>query len=115
MGRRAARLKRPARQQCLNALTHRGVGFRCNSKRKGTLYVSQLKPFPSPITEVTYTTAQLAAMWQLSVDTIRSLFEREPGVMLLQRPRRGVRRYRTLRIPASVAERVFRRMTVPAA
>ncbi len=54
-------------------------------------------------------------MRQLSVDTIRSLFEREPGVMLLQRPRRGVRRYRTLRIPASVAERVFRRLTVPAA
>ena len=77
--------------------------------------MSQLKQFPSPIIEVTYTPAQLAGMRQLSVDTIRSLFEKEPGVMLLQRPRRGVRRYRTLRIPASVAERVFRRLTVPAA
>jgi len=93
---------------------HQRVGFRCNPERKSALYVSQLKQFPSPITEVTYTTAQLAVMSQLSVDTIRSLFEREPGVMLLQRPRRGVRRYRTLRIPSSVAERVFRRLTVPA-
>ena len=54
-------------------------------------------------------------MRQLSVDTIRNLFEKEPGVMVIHRPRRGVRRYRTLRIPASVAERVFRRLTVPAA
>ena len=75
----------------------------------------QVKHFPSALTEVIYTTAQLAAMWQLSVDTIRSLFEKEPGVMILHRPRRGVRRYRTLRIPASVAERVMRRLTVPAA
>jgi hypothetical protein len=77
--------------------------------------VSQLKHFPSPISEVHYTTAQLAAKWQLSVDTIRNLFEKKPGVMVIHRPRRGVRRYRTLRIPASVAERVFRRLTVPAA
>ena len=54
-------------------------------------------------------------MRQLSVDTIRNLFEKEPGVMIIYRPRRGVRRYRTLRIPASVAERVFRRLTVPSA
>ena len=53
-------------------------------------------------------------MKHLSVDFIRALFENEPGVMVLHRPRRGVRRYRTLRIPASVAERVFRRMTVAA-
>jgi len=77
--------------------------------------VSQLKTIPAPIPEVVYTTAQLASLSQLSTDTIRSLFENEPGVLILQRQRRGVRHYRTLRIPASVAERVFRRLTVPAA
>ena len=54
-------------------------------------------------------------MWKLSVDTIRSLFEHEPDVMVLQKQRRGTRRYRTFRIPASVAARVFRRLTVQAA
>jgi hypothetical protein len=65
--------------------------------------------------ETVYTTAELAERWKLSVDTIRSLFEREPGVMIVQRPRRGVRLYRTLRIPESAAARVYNRFTVPAA
>jgi hypothetical protein len=76
--------------------------------------VSHFKSVPASTTEVVFTPAELAAMKHLSVDFIRALFENEPGVMVLHRPRRGVRRYRTLRIPASVAERVFRRMTVAA-
>ena len=61
------------------------------------------------------TPAQLAETLHVSVDKARSIFEREPGVIVIQEAKRGVRRYRTLRIPAAVAQRVIRRLSVPAA
>jgi hypothetical protein len=54
---------------------------------------------------------ELAQLWGFSSDTTRRLFQNEPGVLVLIDGRRGKRRYRTLRIPASVAERVHRRLT----
>ena len=50
-------------------------------------------------------------MWNLAPDTIRRLFEREPGVLVLGEMNggKGKRRYTTLRVPASVVERVYRR------
>jgi hypothetical protein len=51
--------------------------------------------------------AELAAAWSLSVDTVRRLFEREPGVLLI-----GSARYRTLRIPQEVVERVRRKREI---
>ena len=55
---------------------------------------------------------ELGELWGLSPDTIRRLFDREPGVLVIERPgSKTRRRYRTLRIPASVAERVHRRMS----
>jgi transcriptional regulator GlxA family with amidase domain len=63
--------------------------------------------------ETHYSAAQIAEAWGISVDTIRRLFEREPGVLVIEPSQGRVtrrRRYRTLRIPASVAERVHRRM-----
>lgn len=58
---------------------------------------------------------ELAQLWALSADTIRRLFEREPGVLIIEHARgKTTRRYRTLRIPESVALRVHRRMTRPA-
>ena len=58
--------------------------------------------------------AQLAEMWGLSQDTVRRLFEREDGVLVLEpvRSRYSRRRYRTLRIPESVVDRVHRRHLV---
>ena len=61
-----------------------------------------------------YTAADIARQWGLSVDTVRRLFEHEPGVLIVE-PTRGRfsrRRYRTLRIPESIAERVHRRLSV---
>jgi hypothetical protein len=58
-----------------------------------------------------YTVAQLARKWNLSEDVIRKEFENEAGVLKLARARKGKRRYKTLRIPAEVAERVRRRMS----
>ncbi len=59
-----------------------------------------------------YSVAEIAALWNLSPDKVRRLFESEPGVLIVGdvQPRYGRRRHRTLRIPESVAERVYRRM-----
>ncbi len=61
-----------------------------------------------------YTPAEVAQAWGVSADTIRRMFQDEPGVLVIEpAPARfSRRRYRTLRIPASVAERVHRRMTI---
>ena len=67
---------------------------------------------PSAVLERHYSPDELGELWKLSADTVRRLFECEPGVLVIERARgRGARRYRTLRIPQSVAERVHRRMT----
>jgi hypothetical protein len=57
-----------------------------------------------------FTPADLADRWALSVDTVRRLFEREPDILIVALRRPGRRRYRTMRIPFSVAERVYRRL-----
>jgi transcriptional regulator GlxA family with amidase domain len=61
-----------------------------------------------------FSVAQLAQRWSVSEDTIRRLFEHEAGVLVIEPPRSRFsrRRYRTLRIPASIAERVHRRLSV---
>ncbi len=59
-----------------------------------------------------YSPAELAELWGLSSDTIRRLFEDEPGVVTIgERNPRSKRRYVTLRIPQSVAARVHRRLS----
>jgi hypothetical protein len=59
-----------------------------------------------------YSVTQLAELWNLSPNKVREMFQHEPGVMAIgePRPRFGRRRGKvTLRIPESVAERVYRR------
>jgi hypothetical protein len=59
-----------------------------------------------------YSPAELAQLWGLSVETIRRMFEREPGVLIFENPEKASeRRRRTMRIPESVAERVYRRLS----
>jgi len=59
-----------------------------------------------------YTVSEVAQLWNLSDDTVRSLFEREPGVLVIGDARSNgrKRRYITVRIPADVAERVYQRL-----
>jgi hypothetical protein len=58
-----------------------------------------------------YSPEQIAELWALSPHTIRRVFENEPGVLVIERPHiYGKRRYRTLRIPESVAQRVYYRL-----
>jgi len=56
-----------------------------------------------------YTVAELADAWNVSTDFIRELFRSESDVVRWVRNRPGKRRYVTLRIPATAAERVYRR------
>lgn len=64
---------------------------------------------PGLHTERHYSPSELAG---LSSDTIRRLFEDEPGVVNIgERNPRRKRRYVTLRIPQSVAARVHRRLS----
>ena len=61
-----------------------------------------------------FTVQEIAEMWNLSDDIVRDLFERESGVIAIERPRsKRKRRYVTLRIPQDVAERVYRRLQRP--
>jgi len=59
-----------------------------------------------------YAPDELAELWGVSTETIRSIFRDEPGVLKIgstgSRHRRG---YITLRIPQEVAERVHRRLS----
>jgi hypothetical protein len=65
------------------------------------------------LNEPHFTPEELAKPRKLHPATIRKLFLHEEGVILLGHPSRsGKRQYFTLRIPASVAQRVFARMTV---
>ena len=64
-----------------------------------------------PALERHFSVEELAELWGMSEDFVRRLFVHEPGVVVFHNARRGVRVYRTLRIPESVAARVHRRMT----
>jgi hypothetical protein len=68
---------------------------------------------PESFAEPHYTPEEIADLWKLSVDAVRKQFQNEPGVLVIEGDgtRYGRRRYRTLRIPASVAERVHRRLS----
>jgi hypothetical protein len=59
------------------------------------------------------TPSQIAKMLQISTDTVIRWFEQEPGVLVIgdSKGTRGKRRYRTIRVPESVFQRVLRRRT----
>jgi transcriptional regulator GlxA family with amidase domain len=57
------------------------------------------------------TVEQIARSRNLSTDTIRRLFNNEPGVIVIAKPKTRKRIYRVLRIPESVERRVFARLT----
>jgi predicted DNA-binding protein YlxM (UPF0122 family) len=63
-----------------------------------------------------YTVAEIAETWNLSRDVVRKLFEREPEVLVIgDDGTRNKRRYRTLRIPESVMQRLHRPLCIPEA
>jgi hypothetical protein len=72
------------------------------------------KHFPTPATllEPHFTPPQLAQPWGFSARFVRELFRDEPGVIRVDRPEEMHKRsYTTMRIPESVAARVYARLT----
>ena len=71
---------------------------------------TQLIP-ANTITEHHFTAKEVAEEWNLSQDTIYRLFLNEPGVLIIVSEKKKYRRTRrTLRIPESVKNRVYRRL-----
>jgi hypothetical protein len=59
-----------------------------------------------------FSPTELAKAWGVSVETVRSIFRLEPGVLKIGKTGTKYRRgYFTLRIPEQVAERVHRRLS----
>jgi hypothetical protein len=59
-----------------------------------------------------FTPQELAELWGVSVQTIREIFQREEGVLKIGRDgTRNRRRYKTVRIPEPVVERVHTRLS----
>ena len=56
-----------------------------------------------------FTIAEVAAMWNLSDEFVRQLVRDESGVTEWVRQRPGRRRYRVLRIPRTVLDRLYKR------
>jgi hypothetical protein len=72
---------------------------------------TQLIPVNAVESERHFTAREVAEAWNLSQDTIYRLFVNEPGVLLLVSERKKYKRTRrTLRIPESVKNRVYRRL-----
>lgn len=64
---------------------------------------------PRTFAERHYTANELAALWGVHPSTVRRIFEKQPGVLKLARPRsKRARSYVGLRIPESVAASWYR-------
>ncbi len=60
-----------------------------------------------------YTVCEVATLTGFSERTVIRMFETERGVLIVERPEKlHKRRYRSIRIPRAVYERVVRRITV---
>ena len=66
-------------------------------------------PAGSAFAEKHYSPKEISELWGLSTDSVRRLFQKESGVLLIpsRNPRRSLRpTYNTMLIPESVAKRV---------
>jgi len=73
-------------------------------------------PPATPALAAHFSPAQIAEYWGVSEDTVRRLFENEPGVLAIETSNGRYRRrkYRVLRIPLAVVEQVHRKFSVVA-
>ncbi len=67
----------------------------------------------TPFIDEPLTIAEVSRMTGFSPQTVTRLFEKEKGVLVINRPeQKHKRRYRSIRIPRSVYERVIRGVSV---
>lgn len=89
--------------------THRLAGRASHATPTAT--ASRTAMSADTLLEQHFTVQALAERWALSTDAIRCLFEDEPGVLKMGDRQSGrKRRYVTLRVPETVAARVYRRL-----
>ncbi len=80
----------------------------------GRLHLNHLESseISKEVVEKHYAPDELAELWGISTETIRSIFREEPGVLKIGKTGGKYKRgYVTLRIPGEVAERVHRRLS----
>ena len=58
-----------------------------------------------------YTPDELAILWGVSAQTIRNVFQKEPGVLRITQSNGTKRNYVLTRIPESVAQRLHKRLS----
>lgn len=70
-------------------------------------------PIDEPLApdEECLTVSEVADRLKVNEETVRRIFINEPGVIVIHRPLKGRRQYRTLRIPDHVFRRVLTRFT----
>ena len=82
-----------------------------NHLEKNDPSASKIIPSSVPAFEKHFSVRELAQLWALSERTIRRIFAGEAGVICWGRDEsRSKRAYKTLRIPDSVAQRVYRKL-----
>ena len=65
-------------------------------------------PYVSTLLEQHYTVGKLANLWGLDTSTVRNMFRKRAGILVIAHPKtRAKRSYVSLRIPASVAQIVY--------
>lgn len=82
-----------------------------NQLEKNELSTLKIPPSSVPAFEKHFSVRELAGSWGLSERTIRRIFAGEAGVICWGRNEsRSKRAYKTVRIPESVAHRVYRKL-----
>ncbi len=90
----------------------RGSAYKASAGHwNGGQWTEPAPPIGDPALERHYSVNEIAKSWGLSGNTIRRIFEKEPGVIEWGTAEsRFSRGYRTLRIPESVMMRVHQRL-----
>ncbi len=69
--------------------------------------------YQNALRNLALTVKEVSGLMGFSQPTIIRMFEKEPGVIIVSRPETlRKRRYRSIRIPRAVYERVLRRLSV---
>jgi hypothetical protein len=69
-------------------------------------------PLPATVMEQHYSVAEIAKKWRMGESTVYEIFRDEPGVIRKTKEVQGKRTYGLLRVPESVARRVYEGMVI---
>jgi hypothetical protein len=94
-------------------IVHHKTGRRFAFKERRVFIDAKTDNREHEATERHFTPAELGNIWGLSAETIRGLFEKESGVLVVATTAKGKRRYRTFRIPERVVIRVHNSLSPP--